>query len=145
MMRQKNILFEGAILNSQVAGAGRALLRVTAGLALALAHGLGKIPPSEGFISNVEGFGFPAPLLFAWLSATAEVAGGFLLALGLLTRPAALLIVINMTVAFFLAHAGGPFGEREKALLFGVIALFYLLAGAGRYSLDAVLRNRRRY
>ena len=41
-------------------------LRVFAGLAMAFAHGLGKVPPSDRFIGAVENLGFPAPALFAW-------------------------------------------------------------------------------
>ncbi len=139
-----SILFSGASNTSKSADAGRAALRVAAGLALALGHGLGKLPPSEGFISGVTELGFPFAVLFAWAAALSEFAGGLLLASGLLTRPASLFILITMSVAGFLRHAGDPFGSREKAFLFGFIALMYLLAGAGRYSLDALIRKNRR-
>lgn len=142
-MRVKQLLFGGASVDSSAANLGLMLLRVFAGLALALAHGWGKLPPGEGFVSMVGGMGMPAPELFAWLSGLAEFGGGLLLALGLLTRPAALIVLVNMTTAVLLAHAGDPFGEREKAMLFGMAALLYLLAGAGRYSLDALIRGRR--
>jgi uncharacterized membrane protein YphA (DoxX/SURF4 family) len=42
-----------------------------------------------------------------------------------------------------LAHAGDPFGDRELPLFFLVTALLFLLAGAGRYSVDAALRRGR--
>lgn len=134
-------LVSGARVGSPAADLGLLLLRVIAGLALALAHGMGKVPPSERFIGRVAEMGLPGPELFAWLAATAEFGGGILLALGLLTRPAALLICGTMLVVALLAHAGDPFGDREKAVLFGAIALLYLLAGAGRYSLDALIRR----
>jgi putative oxidoreductase len=121
---------------------GLLVLRVVAGLALALAHGLGKLPPSDGFVERIGGMGLPAPGLFAWLSAAAEFGGGLLLTIGLLTRPAAFLILGDMVVIALLAHAGDPFSAREKAVLFGAIAFLFLLAGAGRYSLDALLRRR---
>ena len=132
----------GTTPRAGLADVGLVILRVFAGLALALAHGLGKIPPSNGFVGMVEGLGFPAPELFAWGSGFAELVCGLLLAAGLLTRPAAFFIVINMTVAVLLAHAGDAFGDREKALLFGVIALTFLIIGAGRYSVDALLQRR---
>lgn len=117
------------------------LLRVFTGLALALAHGLGKLPPQPGFVSMVEGFGFPGYM--AWASGVAEFFGGLFLAAGFLTRPAALLIVINHTVAVLLGHAGDSFIGREKALLFLCIAVVYLIIGSGRFSMDALLRRRR--
>lgn len=138
----KGVLFGGTSTGTPASHVGFLLLRVIAGLALALAHGLGKVPPSEGFVNRVGEMGLPAPELFAWLAATAEFGGGLLLALGFLTRPASFLILGNMVIVFLMAHAGDPFGNREKALLFGAIALFYLLAGAGRYSIDALFRRR---
>jgi putative oxidoreductase len=122
---------------------GLLLLRLFAGLALALAHGLGKLPPQDGFVGAIRGFGFPAPELFAWLSGLAEFGGGLLLAAGLLTRPVAALIVVNMMVAVLFAHAGDPFARRELAILFGFVALLHVFVGAGRYSVDALLRRRR--
>ena len=132
--------FIGAAPRAPLADAGLLILRIVAGLSLALAHGLGKVPPSEGFVGMVEGLGLPGFL--AWGAMFAEFVCALLLVVGLLTRPAALFIVINMTVVVLLAHAGDPFGDREKGLLFGVIALTFLLAGAGRYSIDALLRRR---
>lgn len=122
---------------------GLLLLRVFGGLALALAHGWGKFPPSERFVARVMEMGFPAPEVFAWLAGFAELGGGLLLALGLLTRPAAFLVLGNMFFVVLIAHAGDTFVQREKALLFGTIALVVLLTGPGRYSIDALLLRRR--
>jgi putative oxidoreductase len=112
-------------------------LRVIAGLALALAHGINKLPPTERFVAGVAEMGFPAPMLFAWAAGLAEFAGGLLLALGLFTRPAAFFIAFTMAVATFVRQAGDPFTEREAAVLHGAIALFFLVVGPGRLSLDA--------
>jgi putative oxidoreductase len=137
-MARNTFLFGNDLVNARNTDIGLLILRICAGLALAFGHGLGKVPPAEGFVNMIgENLGLPAPGLMAWLSAIAEFAGGILLALGLLTRPAALLILLNMTTAVLLAHAGQSFGEREKALLFAFIALQFLFSGAGRYSLDA--------
>jgi putative oxidoreductase len=137
-----DLLFSPPTAGSRGTDLGLLFLRVIGGLALALGHGLGKLPPSEGFTGRVGDMGFPAPELFAWLATTAEFGGGLLLALGLLTRPAALLVCGQMVVVALLAHAGDPFGDREKAVLIGAIALMCLLAGSGRYSLDALFRRR---
>lgn len=119
------------------------VLRLFTGLALALAHGAGKVPPSERFVSGVEALGFPAPLLFAWAAGLSEFAGGFLLAAGLFTRPAALMVLITMLVAAFRRHAPDPFADKEKAFLYAAIALVFLIAGGGRLALDAWRRRRR--
>jgi putative oxidoreductase len=141
-MRTTHLLFGGNEHPTRT-DVGLLILRVFTGLALALAHGWGKVPPQPGFVGRVGGLGLPAPELFAWLAAFAEFAGGLLLAVGLLTRPVAALIVVHFLVVVFLAHAGDPFGDRELGLFFLVSALLFLLAGAGRYSADAMLRGRR--
>lgn len=140
--RSRDVLFSTAVTDSRAADLGLLLLRVVTGIALAYAHGMGKVPPSARFIARVGEMGLPAPELFAWLAGAAEFGGGILLALGLLTRPAAFLVFGNMVIVTLMAHAGDPFGDREKAVLFGAIALLYVLTGAGRYSLDALIRRR---
>jgi len=141
-MRTTHLLF-GSNAHPTPTDIGLLILRLFTGLALALAHGWGKVPPQPGFVGMIGGMGLPAPELFAWLAALAEFAGGLLLAVGLLTRPVAALIVGHFLVVVILAHAGDPFADRELPLFFLVSALLFLLAGAGRYSADAVLSGRR--
>jgi putative oxidoreductase len=141
MTRLRNAIFAYTTAGP-VGDIGLLLLRVFAGLALAFAHGINKLPPSDGFIGRIGGFGFPAPELFAWLSGIAEFGGGILLAAGLLTRPVAALIVVNMLVALIFAHAGDPFAGRELPLLFAFIALQFTFTGAGRYSVDGLAVRR---
>lgn len=124
-------------------GFGAALIRVAFGATLALAHGMGKLPPAEGFVAGVAKLGFPLPGVFAWAAGLAEFAGGLLLAVGLLTRPAAAFMAFTMGVAFFGFHAGDPFRAREMAMLYGVVALGFLVGGSGRFGLDALLVRRR--
>ena len=120
---------------------GLLILRVGAGLSLALAHGMNKIPPSEGFIDGVAGMGFPVAVAFAWASAVAELGGSLMVAAGLFTRVGAALIAINMAVAAFIKQAGDPYLERELAVIYLVIAIALCFTGSGRFSLDA-LRSR---
>ena len=109
---------------------------------MALGHGLGKIPPSERFVNGTAEMGFPLPEFFAWSAGGAEFGGGLLLALGLLTRPASFFIGCTMLVAGFIRHAADPFGGKEKALLYLAISIAFALVGAGKYSIDAVIRSR---
>jgi putative oxidoreductase len=112
------------------------VLRLTFGAALALSHGLGKLTAPAQFILALSKRGFPLPELFGWAALLSEFAGGLLLALGLLTRPAAAFVLITLTVAAFDIHSGDPFVKRELALAYAVVALTLLIAGPGRFSLD---------
>ena len=135
----RDFLFGGARLNSIVGDLGLFVLRAFAGTSLALAHGLGKVPPSEQFMKGVESLGLPAQA--AYLSALAEFGCGLLLAIGLATRPAALVIAGNMSVAAFGQHANDPYQRAELAYLFLAVAVMFLLVGAGRFSLDRVIKK----
>ncbi len=120
---------------------GLLILRLGVGLPLAFLHGLGKLPPSEGFIGGTAEMGFPLPVVFAWAAGLSEFVGGLLLALGLATRPAGFFVACTMAVAFFGSH-GGSLGEGEKAFVYLVSALALMVAGGGRYAVDRLLWRR---
>ena len=138
----KQILFGGESGLSTVANAGLALLRIFAGVSLAAAHGLGKLPPSEQFIGGVTNLGFPAPSLFAWAASLAEFLGGAFLALGLFTRISSFFVACVMLTAAFGVHLNDPYQRKELAFLYLFIALCFLLKGAGDWSIDAFFRKR---
>jgi putative oxidoreductase len=121
------------------AALGLLVLRVAFGLSLALAHGLPKLLDPARFIRVLAEDGFPLPELFGWAAIGAELIGGVLLAIGLLTKPAAALVLITMAIAVLDAHAGDPFRKRELALAYGTVALVLLHTGPGRWALDAKL------
>lgn len=121
--------------------AGLLVLRLFLGLSL-VAHGLQKFLEfgMTGFAGFLEKLGAPAPYASAWLSASTELVGGALIAVGLCTRLAAIPLAINMAVAAFLAHSGyfitnTPPG-REYALNLAAAFVALALTGAGRYSID---------
>lgn len=123
-------------------GLGLLALRLFAGLSIALAHGLGKLHAPDQFAAGVARMGLPLPGVAAWIAIISEFAGGLLIAAGLLARPAAFMLAGTMAVAAFVAHAGDPFQKRELALFYGAAAITLLLAGAGRYSLDALIARK---
>jgi putative oxidoreductase len=139
MLRQ--ILFGGESGLSTPVNAGLALLRIFAGVAMATAHGLGKLPPSEQFVGGVSNLGFPAPMFFAWAASLAEFLGGAFLALGLFTRISSFFVACTMLTAAFGTHLNDPFQKKELALLYLFIALCFLLKGADDWSIDSFLRK----
>jgi putative oxidoreductase len=137
----KKLLFSG-IENSITTDLSLALFRIFAGLSLALAHGIKKVPPSEGFIEHTGDLGFPLQEFFAYAAGLSEFAGALLLVIGLFTRPAAFFVAITLFVAGFINHANDPFGTAEKAYLYFAIAMLYLILGSGRFSVDSWIRRR---
>lgn len=119
------------------------LLRIVAAL-LYWQHGLQKLfnfPPSP------RG---PMPFVLDSLLGVAgliETALGFLLIVGLLTRPAAFIACGEMAVAYFKAHFPRglyPINNMgEPAILLCFIFLLLVFAGAGPWSVDAWIANRR--
>jgi putative oxidoreductase len=137
----RDFLFGSADGNRFNASFGLLLLRLFAGLSMAFSHGLGKLPVSPGFIETVAKLGFFWPEGFAWAAALSEFVGGLLIAAGLLTRPASLFLAITMYVAAFIRHGEDPFSSQEASMFYGVVALFFLFRGAGKYSVDAFINR----
>jgi putative oxidoreductase len=82
------------------------------------------------------------------LAGMLELVGGVLLLVGLFTRPVAFVLCGFMAVAYFMAHASQGHGllpmlnQGELAVLYCFVFLYFAVAGAGTWSLDA-LRQRR--
>lgn len=137
----KTILFGGESGLSYAANAGLSLLRIFAGIALAFAHGIGKLPPSEGLISRTAELGFSMPVVFAWAAGLSEFLGGIFLALGFLTRISSFFIASTMLVALVGVHGADPFNKQELAFMYLFVALAFLLKGSGDWSVDSHLRK----
>lgn len=120
---------------------GLLMFRVTIGLTMAFAHGLGKIPPPEQFVGWLGSMNFPLPLVLAWAAAIAEFGCALLIVVGLYTRHAALMLIVTMGVAFFVAHASDPFKVKEMALLYLISFVLLFFQGAGNLSLDRKIRK----
>ncbi len=120
---------------------GKLVLRIVLGC-LMLLHGLAKLrhgvaPIGAGLVAK----GLPSAV--AYFVYVGEVIAPILVLLGWLTRPAAVVLFINMVVAVSLAHTadlfqlgkGGGYALELQAL-YGFGALAIALLGAGRYSVS---------
>lgn len=118
---------------------GKLVLRLSLGI-LMLMHGLHKLMYGiSGISAMVQANGWPV-----WVSYgvfVGEIIAPVLIIIGLLTRASALVLVINMIVAVYLAHShqlfhltktGGWLLELQGLYLFGALAI--ALIGAGRFS-----------
>jgi len=116
-----------------------ALLRITVSLAF-MTHGVPKV---FGWLGGFGGPGETAELLSRWgVSGVLETFGGFLILVGLFTRPVAFILCGEMAVAYFWMHVsrGGPWwweNGGELVFLYCFTFMFFAAWGAGPFSLDA--------
>jgi putative oxidoreductase len=106
-------------------------------------------------VGSAKLFAFPAAIMPAggtaplgsliWFAGVLEVFGGALLLVGLFTRPVAFLLSGEMAVAYFHSHAPQGFwpvlNMGTDAALYAFLFLYFSAAGAGPWSLDALLRR----
>ena len=114
-----------------------AILRIVVGL-LFMEHGTQKFlsfPPGD-----MAGMGLAFNNLGAY-AGVIELLCGFLVAIGLFTRPAAFLASGTMAVAYWYAHAPKDFfpvnNMGDAAILYCFVFLYLAAAGAGPWSVDA--------
>ncbi len=121
------------------------LLRVVSGF-LFMAHGAALL---FGWFGGVPGGGPLPPLMSQMgIGGILEFVGGILILLGLLTRPTAFILSGQMAVAYWQFHfPNGPWPAQnngDPAVLFCFIFLFMAAYGGGEWSLDAMIRSKRK-
>jgi putative oxidoreductase len=123
------------------------LLRVVTGLIL-MAHGVQKLGAPAETARSFAGMGIPFPEVAVVLAIIGEFVGGLGLALGALTRIAALGPLFTMLVAVSWVHfSKGLFAESggfEYPLTLLLVSLVFVVHGGGPYSLDAWVARMRK-
>jgi putative oxidoreductase len=112
--------------------------RLWFGLAMLFNHGFDKFAHFKDLVGTFPdplGLGQEASLV---LVIFAEVLGSLLLAVGLLTRVAAAVLVIDMFVAFLMVHKAGMSGG-ELAFIYLAGYAMLVIAGGGLFSLDTIV------
>lgn len=117
------------------------VLRIVAA-GLYVQHGMAKLlhVPYIAALDNVE------PLSLIGLAGVLEICGGFLLLIGLFTRPVAFVLSGEMAFAYFIAHAPEDplplLNGGELAVVYCFLFLYLSVAGGGEWSVDAYGRSR---
>ena len=118
------------------------LLRIVTGL-IFLAHGTQKFLSFPAGEMAGSGWTLAHPGHYAGI---VELVCGLLIALGLFTRPAAFLASGTMAVAYFYSHAPQNFfpvnNMGDAAILYCFVFLYFVFAGPGPLSLDAMMTRR---
>ena len=113
----------------------QSILRIVVG-GLFLAHGSAKLL----HIPHVPQFDNVQLMSLVGIAGVLELLGGFLLLIGLFTRPVAFIISGEMAVAYFMAHQ--PRGllpilnGGELAAVYSFVFLYFAVAGGGPWSVD---------
>jgi putative oxidoreductase len=115
---------------------GLSALRMMTGL-LFMEHGVQKL-----FDFPASGHGAVPLISYIGFAGSLELVGGFLILIGLFTRPAAFILAGEMAVAYWTVHAAKSFfpavNGGDSAILFCFLFLYFVVAGGGKWSLDAV-------
>ena len=99
----------------------------------------------DGFGGWLADLGVPMPQLQARMAMSSELCGGALLALGLATRPACVVLIGTMIVAGALGHRGAGYmitndpPGAEYTINLAVVCGMFALLGPGAFSMDAML------
>ena len=116
------------------------ILRIITGF-LFLQHGAAKLLG----IPHIAMFDGLQLMSLMGLAGFLELVGGVLILLGLFTRPTAFILSGQMAVAYFMAHAPGGFlpilNQGELAVLYCFVFLYFSVAGAGAFSIDAMRKK----
>lgn len=97
--------------------------------------------------TTFNNLGIPAPGLMALVVGCAECLGGFLLAVGLLSRLTALVLTFEMTIAYLVAFRGAFFAVLSDPkkfygaapFTFFFVSLLILIFGPGWIALDRLI------
>lgn len=97
----------------------------------------------EGTGQWMASIGLAPGIVMAFLAGSAEFVGGLLILLGLLTRPAALALVVTMLVAIVTVHMDNGLFMANNGYAFGLsllaASLSLVFSGAGKAALDPLL------
>jgi putative oxidoreductase len=84
-----------------------------------------------------------SPVFMVYLGKGAELVGGILLMVGLLTRLGALMIIFTMAYIALIVGKAIVWYDDQYPFLFVLLALVFFFTGPGKYSLDAAMQTKK--
>jgi putative oxidoreductase len=120
--------------------------------AIFVKSGLQKLMALSAFAASLANRGIPQSSTWAVIGATVEFVGGLMIVTGFRVRPASLLMVLFVIVATGISHRYWELADaaaqraqesqffKNLSILGGFLLLY--VCGAGRFSLDTLLRRR---
>ena len=113
-----------------------ALIFMTAGTMIVFGYPPSPVPmPTFSFVTQTG------------IGGILELVGGLLIVVGFLTRPVAFILAGEMAVAYFQFHYPSSFfptvNQGVAAILYCFLFLYLMVAGAGAWSIDAMIAGRR--
>ena len=119
-----------------------AVLRIVTGYLL-IPHGTAKLfgAPHQAMFDGLQ------LVSLMGLAGVLELFGGALFLIGLFTRPVAFVLCGFMAVAYFMAHGSQGsvllpmLNQGEPAVLYCFVLLYFVFAGAGAWSVDAMRKS----
>lgn len=88
------------------------------------------------FAAFLDEYNFPYPLISAVLSAYAQFLAGILFIVGWNVKAAGLMMIFNFLVAIIMVHMNDPYPSIYPALSMLAGAIFLLLNGVGKVSVQ---------
>ena len=124
--------------------AGLGLIRILVGLMITY-HGLEVFDSTKmkDYTDWMIKINLPAPAFMAYLGKGIEFFAGVLFSIGLFTRLMCIPLFFTMAFIPFVLGKGEVFTNDQHPFLFAIIFLIYFFTGAGKWSLDYALFDKR--
>ena len=116
---------------------GFAIVRMIVGIFL-IYHGMQAFRPDEmkDYTPWLADLHVPMPDIMPYVGKATELLGGICLVLGLFTRVATIMLILNFTFISFVMGHGKIFTDSQHAFMFALMSLIFFFVGPGRWSLD---------
>ena len=101
-------------------------------------------PTMQGYAAWDQFKGMRSALLMVYLGKGAELVAGILLLTGLLTRVAAVILIVTMLYISFFVGNGKIWYEDQHPFLFVLLGFVFVFTGPGSWSADGLMTHQQK-